>query len=145
MKKRVIFFVTILCFGIMIRCKEKNQPKKKSIQPFCGEWNCEKTPLEHKNLYSGYLRLVVKKNGNFIMYDVEAGNPGIEGKMVINSKKELTLKCKNSEDFDPPVGWGKMHKTQKIKYQFIRKNKKKKLRLTYGKGKGKTTLVFYKK
>lgn len=41
-----------------------------------------------------------KEDGSFSIYDAEAGNPGICGKMKIDSEDTITLICDDNEDFD---------------------------------------------
>ena len=89
-----------------------------------GTWTCEKSPLE------------IDKDLSFNIYDAEAGNPVIRGKMI---KKDdtLTLQCDHLDDFDPPASWKSMKTTETIHYYF----KNNKLYLKYNN----STLVFYKK
>ena len=54
----------------------------------------------------------------FIIYDDEAGNPGIEGTVKILSDRELELKCIDNADFDPPSTWYDMKKKQTLSYKF---------------------------
>lgn len=98
-----------------------------------GTWTCEKSPLENKDIYTAYLTLEIDKDLSFNMYDAEAGNPVIRGKMI---KKDdtLTLQCDHLDDFDPPASW---EATETIHYYF----KNNKLYLKYNN----STLVFYKK
>ena len=101
-----------------------------------GEWKCEKSPLENKDIYTAYLTLEIDKDLSFNMYDAEAGNPVIRGKMI---KKDhtLTLQCNHLDDFDPPDSWESMKTTETIQYYF----KNNKLYLKFNN----STLVFYKK
>lgn len=101
-----------------------------------GTWKCEKSPLENKDIYTAYLTLDIDKDLSFNMYDAEAGNPVIRGKMI---KKDdtLTLQCDHLDDFDPPASWEFMKATETIQYYF----KNNKLYLKYNN----STLVFYKK
>lgn len=101
-----------------------------------GTWRCEKSPLENKDIYTAYLTLEIDKDLSFNMYDAEAGNPVIRGKMI---KKDdtLTLQCDHLDDFDPPASWESMKATETIHYYF----KNNKLYLKYNN----STLVFYKK
>ena len=56
-----------------------------------GTWRCEKSPLENNDIYTEYLTLDIDKDLSFNMYDAEADNPVIRGKMI---KKD------NTRDFD---------------------------------------------
>lgn len=78
----------------------------------------------------------IDKDLTFNMYDAEASNPVIRGKMI---KKDdtLTLQCDHLDDFDPPASWKSMKTTETIQYYF----KNNKLYLKYNN----STLVFYKK
>lgn len=101
-----------------------------------GTWRCEKSPLENKDIYTAYLTLEIDKDLSFNMYDAEAGNPVIRGKMI---KKDhtLTLQCDHLDDFDPPASWESMKTTETVQYYF----KNNKLYLKYNN----STLVFHKK
>ena len=92
--------------------------------------------MENKDIYTAYLTLEIDKDLSFNMYDAEAGNPVIRGKMI---KKDdtLTLQCDHLDDFDPPASWESMKTTETIQYYF----KNNKLYLKYNN----STLVFYKK
>lgn len=74
-------------------------------------------------------------NGSFTMYDVEAGN------LEVISKKEVQLNCNTEADFDPPVTWESMKKTQVLTYAF---ETEKELRVTLASETGDSTLVFTK-
>lgn len=39
------------------------------MKKLAGDWNCEESPLESKEIYTGYLVMHVNKNGKFTMYD----------------------------------------------------------------------------
>lgn len=58
------------------------------LASFVGEWRCGETLLETDECYSGYLALRVEEDGEFSMYDEEAGNPGISGLMEYSSDNE---------------------------------------------------------
>lgn len=100
-----------------------------------GTWKCQDSPLENKDIYTAYLKLEIGKDLSFSMYDVEAGNPSMTGKMKQN-KKTITLKCDHLEDFDPPASWESIKPNETIYYYF----KNHKLYLEYDH----STLVFVK-
>ena len=75
------------------------------------------------------------------MYDAESGNPGITGDIQIISDQELRLYCNVEDDFDPPVTWESMEKTQVAVYEFITD---KELRVTLVSEEWSSTLVFTK-
>ena len=139
MKKLKIAFAIFMCVTLFSGCTDQKQ--KKYIKTFTGEWNCKESPLESKDIYSGYIVMDIQKNGEFTMYDAEAGNPVIKGKMESVTKDHITLNCSKDEDFDPPAGWKNMQKKERIRYNQKGTNK---LYFIYGEGKNKVTLVFYK-
>ena len=110
-----------------------------AVKPFLGEWNCQENASGSDEIYTGYMELDVHKDGSFSIFDAEAGNPGITGKLEIDSEDQLTLYCDDNADFDPPATWETMDKIQKIQYAFSDADT---LQLTYGKGKEKSTLIF---
>ena len=75
MKKIKLFLILFICTILFSSCK--NQEQKKYLKNLSGEWKCDESPLELKNIYSGYMTMRVDKNGKFTIYDEEAGNPGI--------------------------------------------------------------------
>ena len=85
----------ILSVIILSACgSEKPEADNTSVEPdqrrdsFVGEWRCGETLLETDECYSGYLALRVEEDGEFSMYDEEAGNPGISGLMEYSSDNE---------------------------------------------------------
>ena len=107
-----------------------------------GEWQCESGTLEDPSDYVGYFVLYINEDGTFSMYDAEAGNPGISGKMNILSEDQLQFSEIDKVDFDPPHSWQSMSYDQVITYQL---DGMEELRLCYTDEKtGKTsTLVFH--
>lgn len=146
-RKRLLVMMLILSVIVLSACgSEKPEADNTSAEPdqrrasFVGEWRCGETLLETDEYYSGYLALRVEEDGEFSMYDVEAGNPGISGHMEYSSDHEVMLKC-GKDDFDPPPGWGKMDYNQSIEYKFVSENE---LQLAYVGNEGRFTLVFTK-
>ena len=137
MKKIKLFVVLCICMILFAGCRNREQ--EKYMKKLAGDWNCEKSPLESKDIYTGYLVMHINKNGKFTMYDAEAGNPGIQGKMESVKKDQLVLNCSRFGTFDPPSGWKKMKKKQTISYKLKGKQK---LYMLYKNGKDKVTLVF---
>lgn len=39
------------------------------MKKLAGEWNCEESPLESKDTYTGYLVMHIDKDGEFTMYE----------------------------------------------------------------------------
>lgn len=110
-------------------------------EEFRGSWDCEETTLEDPNSYTGYLHLEVSDDGSYSMYDIEAGNPGIEGRMEVLSDTELVLHIDKTPDTDIPVEWEGISYDETIKYCFTDDGK---LQLTYDNGSETSTLVFYR-
>ena len=116
--------IVLVCAGsfALNACKEEPPQEKPDNQdelsPFVGDWECEDNPLNDPDNYTGYLKLQITKDGKFIIYDDEAGNPGIEGTVKILSDRELELKCIDNADFDPPSTWYDMKKKQTLSYKF---------------------------
>ena len=111
-------------------------------EEFRGGWECEETTLEDPNSYTGYLHLEVSDDGSYSMYDISAGNPGIEGRLEVISDTELILHIKKTVDTDIPVEWEGISYEQKMKYCFTDDGK---LKITYDSGIKTSTLVFYKR
>lgn len=110
-------------------------------EEFRGGWECEETTLEDPNSYTGYLHLEVSDDGSYSMYDIAAGNPGIEGWMEVISDTELILHIEKTVDTDIPVEWDGISYDQKMKYCFTDDGK---LQITYDDGRQTSTLVFYR-
>ncbi|MDO4554952.1 MAG: hypothetical protein Q4B70_07405 [Lachnospiraceae bacterium] len=70
-----------------------------------GDWHCQEHALGDEESYTGYYVLSIEPDASFQLYDAEAGNPGISGKMTEITKKDFWLRC-DGEDFDPPFCWG---------------------------------------
>ena len=138
MKKSLVLL--LMCMMMLCSCSEKNDGTEK-LPAFEGKWQCAETPLEHPERYTGYLMWAINKDGSFSMYDAEAGNPGITGDIQIISDQELRLYCNIEDDFDPPVTWESMEKTQVVVYEFITD---KELRVTLVSEECSSTLVFTK-
>ncbi|MGF6375795.1 hypothetical protein M2140_000865 [Clostridiales Family XIII bacterium PM5-7] len=126
----VIIALTVIagCF-VLNGCKEKEEPveTQSELEPFVGAWECEGNPLNDPQYYTGYLKLEIQEDGTFSMYDAEAGNPGLSGKLIINENDELELDCDEVE-FDPPPNWSDMKTKEILKYKF---KSEKKMHLTY--------------
>lgn len=136
MNRKKILYILIFCCILMITgCTHES----KAAEKLQGEWHCAATPPNNQNIYTGYMKMKVDKDGSFTIYDAEAGNPGIEGKIKVDSDTDLTLDCEESDDFDPPATWETMRKRQKIVYSFKDNNT---LQLTYVKGSYQSVLVF---
>lgn len=110
-------------------------------EEFRGGWECEETTLEDPNSYTGYLHLEVSDDGNYSMYDIAAGNPGIEGWLEVLSDTELILHIEKTVDTDIPVEWDGISYDQKMRYCFTDDGK---LLITYDDGRRTSTLVFFR-
>lgn len=130
-KTLTIALALTVCLGCFVLngCGEKNEPtpEKFGITPFVGAWECEDNPLNDPGYYTGYLKLKVEKNGDFSLYDAEAGNPGVAGKLTLTGDDTLEIDCID-EDFDVPPNWSTMEKKQQLIYRF---KSEEKLYLTY--------------
>lgn len=143
--------IVLVCMGsfALTGCKEEppqeTPDKQDGLAPFVGDWECEDNPLNDPDNYTGYLKLQITKDGKFIIYDGEAGNPSIEGTIKILSDRELEFKCIDNADFDPPSTWYDMKKRQTLSYKF---KSEEKLYLIYESDseeeKIKSTLIFDK-
>ena len=133
--------IAVILLSIMILCACGKTDEGLTNHPeFVGRWQCAEAPLENPDYYTGYLMWMVNEDGSFSMYDAEAGNPGITGKMQIISEKELQLECDLEEDFDPPVTWENMEGNQTFTYEFVGD---KEIRVTFTSEGGQSTLVFF--
>ena len=83
--------------------------QEQSDFPRCivGEWKCRETPLDNSELYSGYLSLIIRSDGNYLMYDAEAGNPCLKGTIEMDSDDlDLIFVDDSGVDFAPPCRVG---------------------------------------
>lgn len=97
------------------------------------------TPLDNSELYSGYLSLIIRSDGNYLMYDAEAGNPCLKGTIEMDSDDlDLIFVDDSGVDFAPPAGWENMSKRQEIGYFADAYT----LKLTYTDNDNSVTLVF---
>ena len=135
-KNQIVIIFTIVVMILTAGCTGN---AKETIKPFCGNWKCQDTALETEEYYTGYMELYVKENGKFSIFDAEAGNPSISGKIEIDSDNRMTLFCDDENDFDPPATWEEMETTQQIGYCFVDDQT---LELTYTDGTYTSTLVF---
>ena len=75
MKRKMIYTVSMLLILITLLAGCASAPEALE-----GSWSCDETASDGET-YTGFYALEVQKNGSFSMYDREAGNPGISGKM----------------------------------------------------------------
>lgn len=97
---------------------------KVTIGDFEGSWKASGYALG-KSEYTAYLAMRVKADGSFSIYDQEAGNPGISGKMTVVDDDTISVEC-DSVDFDSP--WPELQLTDELKYHFYNENQ---VRITY--------------
>lgn len=80
--KGVILFTAAVGALLLCSCAKNEDTssltesqQEQSDFPRCivGEWKCRETPLDNSELYSGYLSLIIRSDGNYLMYDAEAG------------------------------------------------------------------------
>lgn len=132
----LLLLLAASCAVLLSGCSQSE--RSDNLDQLVGSWNCHETPLEDKDRYSGYLSMEIEDTGDFTMYDAEAGNPGIKGRIESVTEDSMVLDCTNDEDFDPPTGWDKMNRKQKISYRWDGES----LCLTYGSGDDAITLVW---
>lgn len=88
----------------------KSAGAKRFSRCIVGEWKCQETPLDNSELYSGYLSLIIRSDGNYLMYDAEAGNPCLKGTIEIDGDDlDLIFVDDSGVDF-APAGWENMSK-----------------------------------
>ena len=131
----IMAMVAVLC-----ACGKQDTVDFGLLKPFIGAWQCSSSPLEHEEYYTGFLVMKVEEDGSFRMYDAEAGNPGISGRLDIISDSELILICDTEDDFDPPPTWEDMTEEQTITYEFVSESE---LHLVFENNGSMSTLVFH--
>ena len=109
------------------------------LKPFLGSWQCEETPLERDDIYTGYLHLEVQDDSSYSMYDIEAGNPGIEGTLEIQTEDTMVIHIHETVDTDLPGGWETMSMDQQLRYRYTEDGK---LEMSLADDEGTVTLVF---
>ena len=143
---RTVLF--IICLVGMIFCltgcgaSEEKLPGTEDaalLKPFLGGWQCEETPLERQDIYTGYLHLEVQDDSSYSMYDIEAGNPGIEGTLEIQTEDTMVIHIHETVDTDLPGGWETMSMDQQLTYRFTEDGK---LEMSLADDEGTVTLVF---
>ena len=143
---RTVLF--IICLVGMIFCltgcgaSEEKLPGTEDaalLKPFLGGWQCEETPLERQDIYTGYLHLEVQDDSSYSMYDIEAGNPGIEGTLEIQTEDTMVIHIHETVDTDLPGGWETMSMDQQLTYRFTEDGK---LEMSLADDEETVTLVF---
>ena len=146
--------VCLLCFLLAMLCGcgeeqravctvENEEVRAQAMEILAGAWECEDNPLGVPDCYVGYLHLKISSDGSFEMYDAEAGNPGIAGKLLFPEDGVVQLADVDRADFDPPSVWDSMEPDQTLTYQLKSETK---LLLTYTDPENgeKLTLIFDK-
>ena len=82
---------------------------------FIGSWSCEEKASDGKTDTSFYA-MYIKKNGYFSIYDQEAGNPGISGKMKNDTGTSVDCEFE-MDDFDVPSCWKLGSPEDKLDYE----------------------------
>lgn len=156
MKKRTLICSVIcaLCLLMAVLCgceeeqktecpAEDTEVRAQALEIMKGAWECEDNPLGIPDSYVGYLHLEISADGSFEMYDVEAGNPGIEGSFLFLEDGTVQLADVDRVDFDPPSVWSGMEYDQELSYELKSETK---LLLTYTDPESgeKMTLIFDK-
>lgn len=122
MKRRLIYAAVLLMMSIVIMTGCGSAPEALE-----GSWSCDETASDGET-YTGFYALEVQKNGSFSMYDREAGNPGISGKM--KDAGEDTIACSfDTDDFDPPACWDDLKEKDTLQYEASGNDK---IKLGYG-------------
>ncbi len=149
---RLLCIVLAIALAALCGCSEdqrKEAPaedaevRAQALEIMEGAWACEDNPLGKPDSYTGYLHLEISADGSFSMYDIEAGNPGIEGKFLFLEDGVVQLAGVDRVDFDPPPLWESMDYDQELAYELKSETK---LLLTYTDPETdeKTTLIFDK-
>ena len=125
-------FVAVCCIMILLGtlftgCGKKAEASAVPTE-LIGEWICDEYASDGET-YTGFYKLRVNENSEFSMYDAEAGNPGISGKITStdsdnienDSYNSITISC-STEDFDPPHCWEISAKTT-LQYEILENGK----------------------
>jgi hypothetical protein len=134
-EKRKLLFKRMLCMLLVVSLLIPSQANINTVaqaasntnvtmSDFIGDWEASGYALG-KDIYTGYLSMRVEDDGSFSIYDQEAGNPGIEGKMTVVDSETIKLEC-GSDDFDSP--WPGLQLTDELEYHFYNANQ---VRITY--------------
>ncbi len=110
MKRKAIYTISLQLILISILAGCASAPEALE-----GSWSCDETASDRET-YTGFYALEVQKNGSFSMYDREAGNPGISGKMKDAGDGSITCSF-DTEDFDPPACWEDLKKEDTLQYE----------------------------
>lgn len=107
-KAFALMLVMLLCLVFTSACGDVDPSKTDHFEPgvpkeMAGEWQCDKVASDNETDTSFYA-LQIDSSGEFSLYDVAAGNPGISGIMG-NDTSEAVLCMFNQDDFDPPFCW----------------------------------------
>ena len=81
-----------------------------------GLWLCEPLASDGETDTSFYA-LRVEESGEFSLYDIAAGNPGIAGTMGNVTDATLDMQFNTEEDFDPPFCWNLDVKPATMQYE----------------------------
>ena len=117
MKTKAILPLFLVCLAVgLAGCGRIGIGKKLDadvMSVIAGDWDCEETASDEE-AYTGYYHLRIDKNGDFSLYDQEAGNPGLDGKIKeCNAQTPegdavaagtITISFE-TDDFDPPACW----------------------------------------
>ena len=114
-KSKLISLLSIIVILMMCMCSCGAQINSSLV----GEWSCGKEDSTN-SIYTGCYVLIIGENGDFDMYDEEAGNPGIAGKITeCDGEEDGTITVKfGTDDFDPPATW-ELDETDTLQYQVI--------------------------
>ena len=144
--KGVILFTATVGALLLCSCAKNEDTssltesqQEQSDFPRCivGEWKCRETPLDNSELYSGYLSLIIRSDGNYLMYDAEAGNPCLKGTIEMDSDDLDLIFVTTAEWILHPLRGGE-YQRQEISYFADAYT----LKLTYTDNDNSVTLVF---
>jgi len=86
-------------------------------EAFVGQWECEDYASDGQTDTSFY-EMRVETDGNFSIYDVAAGNPGISGQM--GNDNGHTVECQfDMDDFDVPYCWNINSSKAVLEYELV--------------------------
>ena len=138
MKSILMVLTCLFLYGCQPGGKEGSNESSAPVE-LIGEWHGEEMSLDG-NRYTGFYAFDIEKNGEFSLYDAEAGNPGIEGKINQYDGESLKMKTRSEADFDVPAEWSGLNHSDTLLYEI----KGEKLYMSYKDKQDKHTLVFSK-
>ncbi len=136
-KRKAIVILLSFCMMMQMSACFKDE----HLQPFVGKWKCQNMKMEGGGSYCGGIVLEITEDGRYTMIDMMADNPGMAGKIRVESPDEIVLESDTASEFYPPTEWGNMTPVQELDYKFVNETQ---MRLTLRYRKENTTLIFDK-